>query len=79
MILEGLGAGDLIPQFKRRNISTQALSQLSKEDFMTIGANKDLSQIMVKQLRLGSEKNEGQVIDDQDKYVCTVPEQILNY
>ena len=36
-MLEGLGAKHLIPQFKRRNISTHDLPALCKEDLMVLG------------------------------------------
>ncbi|XP_074112776.1 uncharacterized protein LOC141536271 [Cotesia typhae] len=50
MILEGFEAADLIPEFKKRNISTSVLSELSKEDFMTLGASEELADKIVKQL-----------------------------
>lgn len=36
-MLIGLGAGELIPQFRKRNISTQALAALSKRDLLVLG------------------------------------------
>ncbi|KAH0564274.1 uncharacterized protein LOC123272840 [Cotesia glomerata] len=50
MILEGFEATDLIPEFKKRNISTSVLSELSKEDFMTLGASEELADKIIKQL-----------------------------
>ena len=40
-ILEGLGAGDIINEFKKRNISTDALSKLTKNDFIKLPTNKE--------------------------------------
>jgi len=36
-ILYGVGAQNLIKEFKRRNISTDALHKLTKEDFVQLG------------------------------------------
>lgn len=36
-LLYGVGAQDLIKEFKRRNISTDALHKLTKEDFIQLG------------------------------------------
>ncbi|KAK0182393.1 hypothetical protein PV327_000537 [Microctonus hyperodae] len=62
MILEGLGIGDLIPQFKYRNISTQALSQLSKDDFITLGVPENMADSIVKQLSSRVDKHKLKMI-----------------
>lgn len=36
-LLRGVGAHDLIQEFKRRNISTDTLHKLTKEDFIQLG------------------------------------------
>ncbi|XP_057326614.1 uncharacterized protein LOC130668372 [Microplitis mediator] len=50
MILEGFNAGDLIPEFKKRNISTSVLSELTKDDFITLGASEELADNIVKEI-----------------------------
>ncbi|KAK0087528.1 hypothetical protein PV325_000778 [Microctonus aethiopoides] len=62
MILEGLGIGDLIPQFKYRNISTQALSQLSKDDFITLGVHENIADNIIKQLSSRVDKQRLKII-----------------
>lgn len=36
-LLRGLGGSDLIKEFKRKDISTDVLHKLSKEDFILLG------------------------------------------
>ncbi|XP_011303749.1 uncharacterized protein [Fopius arisanus] len=58
MILEGLNARDLIPEFRKRNISTDALPELSKDDLMVLGATEELADKLQQQLKIRVKKIE---------------------
>ncbi|XP_063985526.1 uncharacterized protein LOC135166822 [Diachasmimorpha longicaudata] len=51
MILEGLNAHHLIPEFKRRSIPTDALAELSKDDLLVLGASEELAEKLQKQFK----------------------------
>ncbi|XP_067204469.1 uncharacterized protein [Linepithema humile] len=58
ILLCGVGAQNLIQEFKKRNISTDALHKLTKEDLEKLGANENQAESMVKVLRISRKKNE---------------------
>ncbi|TGZ38131.1 Synaptogyrin-2 [Temnothorax longispinosus] len=55
-LLRGVGAHDLIKEFQRRNISTDALHKLTKEDFVQLGADKDQAENIVNALCISKKK-----------------------
>ncbi|XP_011335192.1 uncharacterized protein LOC105278063 isoform X2 [Ooceraea biroi] len=61
-ILCGLNAKDLIDEFKRKNIRTAALHQLSADDFEYLGASKILADSLACELRI--------IKKDKDKELC---------
>ncbi|XP_012274194.1 uncharacterized protein LOC105696354 [Orussus abietinus] len=58
LLLKGLGCTDLIPQFKKRNISTTELSELDEEDFITLGADRELAEKLVTQFNIKYKRGE---------------------
>ncbi|XP_015119383.1 uncharacterized protein LOC107042731 [Diachasma alloeum] len=67
MILEGLNAQDLIPEFKKRSIPTDALPELSKEDLVVLGASEELAEKLQKQFRSKVRKIEPIGDHDEEK------------
>lgn len=55
-LLCGLGGKNLIKEFKKRNISTDALHKLTKEDFVRLGADEHLAENMFQSLCISKEK-----------------------
>ncbi|KAL0106530.1 hypothetical protein PUN28_016315 [Cardiocondyla obscurior] len=50
VLLRGVGAQDLIDEFKRRDISTDALRKLTKEDFIHLGADNNQAENIINAL-----------------------------
>lgn len=67
MILEGLNAQDLIPEFKKRNIPTDALPELSKDDLMVLGATDELADKLQQQFKIRVRSIERVGDSDEDK------------
>ncbi|XP_019885147.1 uncharacterized protein LOC109610477 [Camponotus floridanus] len=55
-LLYGVGGKNLIKEFKKRNISTDALHKLTKEDFIQLGADEHLAENMFHSLCISKEK-----------------------
>ncbi|XP_050453864.1 uncharacterized protein LOC126852762 [Cataglyphis hispanica] len=55
-LLRGLGGSDLIKEFKRKDISTDVLHKLTKEDFIRLGADEHLAENMFRALYISKEK-----------------------
>lgn len=68
-ILEGLGAGDIINEFKKRNISTDALSKLTKDDFIKLGASDELADSMNQQFNLKNQYHQLIHLDDDNNSI----------
>lgn len=65
-LLDGLGAGEIISEFKKRSISTAALAKLTKDDFIVLGASDKLAEYMFQQFAL-KDKSRKPVEPDYDK------------
>ncbi|XP_015517166.1 uncharacterized protein LOC107222349 isoform X1 [Neodiprion lecontei] len=50
VLLSGMGAKELVPQFRERNISTEMLANLTHDDLVLLGASHELAHRMLKQL-----------------------------
>lgn len=55
-LLRGVGAENLVKECRRRNISTDALHKLTKEDFVQLGADADQAENVVKALCISKKK-----------------------
>lgn len=56
-LLCGVGGNNLIKEFKKRDISTDALHKLTKEDFIQLGADEHLAENMFHTLCISKKKN----------------------
>ncbi|KAF7997211.1 hypothetical protein HCN44_005488 [Aphidius gifuensis] len=63
-ILDGLGAGEIVNEFKKRHISTDALGKLTKDDFIKLGASNELADSMYQQFNLKNQYR--QLLDSND-------------
>ncbi|XP_046746815.1 uncharacterized protein LOC124411624 [Diprion similis] len=67
VLLCGMGAKKLVPQFREMNISTEMLADLTHDDLVLLGADHELADRMLKQLSAISRRTGLTVLTPQQK------------
>lgn len=66
-ILDGLGAGEIANEFKKRHISTDALGKLTKDDFIKLGASIELADSMYQQFNTKNQYRQAADSNDDNR------------
>ncbi|XP_047362971.1 uncharacterized protein LOC124954295 [Vespa velutina] len=57
LILRNVGAGSLLKECQKRNISSNELHMLTKQDFIHLGADENLAEKLLNRLKIASKNN----------------------